>query len=52
MGGDDVVVDQVNMPKRETWVEYEREKRKLQARNLDPREYERLIRELAKRLGV
>ena len=34
------------------WNTYEHEKRKLQALNLPPHEYEKAIRELARRLRV
>jgi len=34
------------------WHEYEREKAKLRQLNLPPREYERRLNELARRLGV
>jgi hypothetical protein len=34
------------------YVLYEREKRKIQEKNLPPEEYEKEIRELAKKLGV
>lgn len=34
------------------WQDYEREKKALQAKNLTPKEYEKAIRKLAKRLGL
>jgi hypothetical protein len=34
------------------WRTYEQTKRKLQEMRLPPREYERLLRQLAKRLGI
>lgn len=34
------------------WREYEREKTRLQTQNLPPKEYERRLREIARRLGV
>jgi len=34
------------------WIEYEKEKAKLRELNLTSSEYERLIKELSKRLGV
>jgi hypothetical protein len=34
------------------WMEYERMKKKLVEKNLSPKEYEKAIREIAKRLGV
>ena len=34
------------------YEQYEREKRRLQSQNLPPKEYERKIRELCRKLGV
>lgn len=39
-----------DVPEREDWLEYEREKKKLQ--ELHPKEYETAVRELCKRMGV
>jgi len=38
--------------KRNPWLEYEKQKSLLQAKGLPPKEYEREIRKLARRLGI
>lgn len=38
--------------KRNLWLEYEKQKSLLQAKGLSPKEYEREIRKLARRLGI
>ena len=38
--------------KSKSWEEYEIEKKRLQRKNLSPKEYEEEIRKLTKRLGL
>lgn len=38
--------------KASKWLTYEREKRRLQMRNLPPKEYEKRLAEVCKRLGI
>jgi len=38
--------------KKNPWIEYEKQKRLLQAKGLSPKDYEREITKLARRLGL
>ena len=38
--------------KKNPWIEYEKQKRLLQEKNLSPKEYERELRKIAERLKV
>ena len=38
--------------KKNPWIEYEKQKSLLKVKNLPPKEYEREIRKLARRLGI
>ena len=38
--------------KSNVWVEYEKQKAKLQAKGLSPKEYERELRKIAERLKI
>jgi hypothetical protein len=41
-----------NMKNKFTWEDYEQEKRKIQRKDLPPKEYEEEIRKLSKRMGL
>jgi len=40
------------MKSKPTWEDYEREKRRIQRKNLSPKEYEAEIKKLTKRMGL